>query len=101
MIERRQDDRSATHEQERTTQNEAAATASRKSASVPSFGTEHHFRVRADDRHFEYGGYAFEYVDVWPQTGQATTMFTSYWSATTIPGERSPPGNSLRLILAD
>ena len=32
-----------------------------------SFGTEHHFRVaRRSDRHFEYGGYAFEYVDAWP-----------------------------------
>jgi len=32
-----------------------------------SFGREHHFRVaRRDDRRFEYGGYAFEYVDSWP-----------------------------------
>jgi hypothetical protein len=22
--------------------------------------------ARRDDRHFEYGGYAFEYVDAWP-----------------------------------
>ena len=32
-----------------------------------SFGREHHFRVaRGSDRRFEYGGYAFEYVEVWP-----------------------------------
>jgi hemolysin activation/secretion protein len=32
-----------------------------------SFGREHHFRVaRRNDGRFEYGGYAFEYVDAWP-----------------------------------
>jgi hypothetical protein len=32
-----------------------------------NFGTEHHFHVaRRNDRHFEYSGYAFEYVDAWP-----------------------------------
>ena len=33
-----------------------------------SFGREHHFRVarRGDDRRFQYGGYWFEVVEVWP-----------------------------------
>jgi outer membrane biosynthesis protein TonB len=33
-----------------------------------SFGREHHFRVarRSDDRRFQYGGYWFEVVEVWP-----------------------------------
>jgi len=62
----RQDDRSATHEQERND-------TKRGGHRIPderfraSFGTEHHFHVaRRDERRFEYGGYAFEYVDAWP-----------------------------------
>jgi outer membrane biosynthesis protein TonB len=33
-----------------------------------SFGREHHFRVarRGEDRRFQYGGYWFEVVEVWP-----------------------------------
>jgi hypothetical protein len=32
-----------------------------------NFGREHHFRVeRRDERHFQYRGYVFEYVEVWP-----------------------------------
>ena len=32
-----------------------------------NFGRQHHFRVeRRDERHFQYSGYVFEYVDVWP-----------------------------------
>jgi outer membrane biosynthesis protein TonB len=32
-----------------------------------SFGREHHFRVaRRDDRRFQYSGYWFEVVEVWP-----------------------------------
>jgi hypothetical protein len=32
-----------------------------------SFGSQHHFRVeRRNDRRFQYGGYWFEYVEVWP-----------------------------------
>jgi outer membrane biosynthesis protein TonB len=32
-----------------------------------NFGTEHHFRIaRRDDRRFQYGGYWFEVVEVWP-----------------------------------
>jgi len=33
-----------------------------------SFGREHHFRVarRSEDRRFQYGGYWFEVVEVWP-----------------------------------
>jgi hypothetical protein len=32
-----------------------------------NFGREHHFHVaRRDDRHFAYGGYTFEFVEVWP-----------------------------------
>ena len=33
-----------------------------------SFGREHHFRVhKSDDRHIAYGGYTFEYEEVWPE----------------------------------
>jgi len=33
-----------------------------------SFGREHHFRVarRSEDRRFQFGGYWFEVVEVWP-----------------------------------
>ena len=32
-----------------------------------NFGREHHFRVqRSGDRRFQYGGYSFELVEVWP-----------------------------------
>lgn len=32
-----------------------------------SFGSQHHFHVRQrSDRRFQYGGYWFEYVEVWP-----------------------------------
>jgi hypothetical protein len=34
-----------------------------------SFGNEHHFRVNRgdyDNRRFEYGGYAFGFIDPWP-----------------------------------
>jgi len=32
-----------------------------------NFGREHHFHVqRSGDRHFRYGGYSFELVEVWP-----------------------------------
>ena len=32
-----------------------------------SFGSQHHFRVlRRDDRRFQYSGYVFEVVEVWP-----------------------------------
>ena len=65
----RQDDRAATHEQQQSGRKDA----NRGGHRIPderfraSFGTEHHFHVgRRNDRHFEYGGYAFEYVDAWP-----------------------------------
>jgi hypothetical protein len=66
----RQDDRSATHEQQPSGRKDANRGGGHR---IPddrfraSFGTEHHFRVaRRDDRRFEYGGYAFEYVEAWP-----------------------------------
>jgi len=66
----RPDDRSATHEQQQSDRKEANRGGGHR---IPderfraSFGTEHHFHVRRrDDRRFEYGGYAFEYVDAWP-----------------------------------
>ena len=31
-----------------------------------SFGREHHFHVRHDERRFSYGGYWFTYSDPWP-----------------------------------
>jgi hypothetical protein len=63
----RQEDRSATHEQGRNEANHAGGRRIPEQRFRASFGTEHHFRVaRRDDRRFEYGGYAFEYVDAWP-----------------------------------
>jgi hypothetical protein len=67
----RQDDRSAaTHEQHQSDRKDANRGGGHR---IPderfraSFGTEHHFHVRRrDDRRFEYGGYAFEYMDAWP-----------------------------------
>jgi len=63
----RQEDRSATHEQGRNEANHGGGHRIPEERYRASFGTEHHFRVaRRDDRRFEYGGYAFEYVDAWP-----------------------------------
>jgi hypothetical protein len=63
----RQDDRSATHEQQRNDTKRGGGHRIPDERFRASFGTEHHFHVaRRDDRHFAYGGYAFEYVDVWP-----------------------------------
>jgi len=65
----RQDDRSATHEKQsvRTESNQGRGHRIPDERFRTSFGTEHHFRVaRRAERHFEYGGYAFEYVDAWP-----------------------------------
>jgi hypothetical protein len=60
----RQDDRSAKHEQQSNRGDGHRIPDERFRA---NFGTEHHFHVpRRDDRHFEYGGYAFEYADAWP-----------------------------------
>jgi hypothetical protein len=64
--------------QDRRSTEQTAKTESRKGAEgkgvkIPpekfrtSFGREHHFRVtRRDDRRFQYGGYRFEVVEVWP-----------------------------------
>ena len=54
--------------------NHKQAGAQSKSQRIPperfraSFGREHHFRVarRGEDRRFQYGGYWFEVVEVWP-----------------------------------
>jgi len=63
----RQDDRSATHEQQRNDAKRGGGHRIPDERFRASFGTEHHFHVaRRDDRHFAYGGYAFEYVDAWP-----------------------------------
>jgi len=63
----RQDDRSATHEQQRNDTKRGGGHRIPDERFRASFGTEHHFHVaRRDDRHFAYGGYAFEYVDAWP-----------------------------------
>jgi cell division protein FtsN len=65
----RQDDRSARHEQQsvRTESNRGGGRRIPDERFRADFGTEHHFHVaRRDNRHFEYGGYAFEYVDAWP-----------------------------------
>ena len=81
----RQDDRSATHAQERNDTKRDGGRRIPDERFRASFGTEHHFHVaRRADRYFEYGGYAIRICRrLAEQTGQ-TTMFTSYWSATTI-----------------
>jgi hypothetical protein len=65
----RQDDRSATHEQQsgRNDENRGGGHRIPDERFRATFGSEHHFHAtRRDDRRFEYGGYAFEYVDAWP-----------------------------------
>jgi hypothetical protein len=66
----RQDERSATHEQQPSDRKDANRGGGHR---IPdekfraSFGAEHHFHVgHHDNRRFEYGGYSFEYVDAWP-----------------------------------
>ena len=75
--ERKEQERAPTQQRQPTTERNQGATAERGSHKnvrrIPperfqaSFGREHHFRVqRRDDRHFEYSGYTFEVVEVFP-----------------------------------
>ena len=71
-------ERNKTQTQRQTTESNKQAQASPqgtrgKGQKIPqekfraNFGTEHHFRIaRRDDRRFQYGGYWFEVVEVWP-----------------------------------
>jgi hypothetical protein len=99
----RQDDRSATHEQERNDTKRGGGHRIPDERFRASFGTEHHFHVaRRDDRHFEYGGYAFEYVDVWPAdwSGDDDVYIVLVGDDYYLVNVRHP-GIRLRLILVD
>src|SRR5260370_7346490 len=65
----RQDDRSSTHEQQsgRNDENRGGGHRVPDERFRATFGSEHHFHAtRRDDRRFDYGGNAFQYVDARP-----------------------------------